>query len=77
MMKRTQLYLDEKIHKDLSSQAKKENRTISDLVRGFVSDGLSIKRVENDPKALLKLAKFGFRGPKNLSGKIDEVVYGS
>jgi len=76
-MKRTQLYLDEKIHQDLSTQAKKENRTISDLVRDFVSEGLSVKRVENDPRALLKLAKFGFRGPKNLSKEIDEAVYGS
>lgn len=76
-MKRTQLYLDEKIHKELSTQAKKENRTISDLVRDFVDEGLVVKRAQNNPKALIKLAKFGFRGPKNLSRDIDKVAYGS
>ncbi len=76
-MKRTQLYLDEKIHKELSGQARKENRTISDLVRDFVNEGLAIKKVSNDPQALIKLSKFGFRGPRNLSKEIDKVAYGS
>ena len=81
-MRRTQLYLPDRIHQELARKASEEKRTISDLTRQLLEEGLKIKKTKktvNSASFLLKLAekaeRRGWSGPKDLSNKTDKYLY--
>lgn len=81
-MRRTQLYLPERTHQELARKASEEKRTISDLTRQLLEEGLKIekaKKTTNSAFFLLKLAeeaeRKGWSGPKDLSSNVDRYLY--
>lgn len=56
---RTQLFLEPEQHEALDRQARREGRTISEVVREYVEDGLARSRAEIDRRlaALDELAR--------------------
>ena len=79
-MIRTQIYLPKDLHRNLVKEADKRNTTISHLIRLRISAKPEAAK-SNSRKVLLDLIKTGenlswAKVPKNLSEKIDEVVYG-
>lgn len=77
-MKRTQLYLPEKTHLDLAFIAQREEKSISQLVREILVEGIYKKKGLSSGKTLEKLASYNATaGPKDLSSKLDSYLYGS
>jgi len=79
-MKRTQIYLPESLYHELSWQSQKKNISLSELIRQKIS--YKIPPVKSNMQAILQdLVREGERlswkgVPKDLSCRIDEVVYG-
>ena len=79
-MKRTQIYLPEELYQELSYQSRKKNISLSEVIRERIT--YKIMPQASDCRAIFRdLGRVGeklsWKGvPKNLSQKIDEVVYG-
>lgn len=79
-MKRTQIYLPEKLYQELSYQSRKKNISLSEVIRERIT--YKIMPQANDCQAIFRDLdnvgeKLSWKGvPKNLSQKIDEAVYG-
>ena len=80
-MKRTQIYLPEKIHQELSLKAQREKVTISEVTRQILEAGLpkTFRKKANSAVHLLNLAKEAekrdWSGPVDLSTKVDDYLY--
>lgn len=79
-MKRTQIYLPEELYQELSEQSRQKNISISEVIRErinyrTISPTKSLQAIATD---LVKEGeKLSWKGvPKDLSQRIDEVVYG-
>lgn len=74
-MKRTQIYIPENMHKEMKNLAQKKDRSMSDLVRQFIEQGLE-QESEDKTSDLSDLADLNFSGgPKDLSENIDKYIY--
>jgi hypothetical protein len=79
-MKRTQIYLPESLYQELSWQSRRKNVSISELIRERITFK-TVSPAGNCHEIFRDLGKEGeklsWKGvPKDLSRKIDEVVYG-
>lgn len=76
-MIRTQILLEPQLKKELWRQSCFQRKSNSQLIREIVKDYLlRAKSKQTGLGALLKLSKMGIKaGPKNLSGKVDEILY--
>lgn len=79
-MKRTQIYLPEELYQELSEQSRRKNISLSEVIRERIT-----YRIAPTAKSLQAIAmdlvregeKLSWKGvPKDLSRRIDEVVYG-
>lgn len=78
-MKRTQLNLDERTYYQLVSYARSKRTSLSETVRELISKQIDKERTSTmgDLLKLVKLGKqFKFKGPHDLSTKIDYYLYG-
>ena len=80
MMHRTQVYFEPEVLEALREEARKKKVTLARVIREKVVKSLPKKRVKEKKQmhaqeALLELAKHGFKGPEDLSQRIDEFVY--
>lgn len=75
-MIRTQVYLPKTLYQDIDLIARREKKKKAQLVREILEIGLKEKKSVNVGDSLLKLAKIGARGPKDLSLQIDKYLYG-
>lgn len=74
IMIRTQIYLPEDLHRELSLLAKQEKKSLSDLIR----EGAKKVVKEKDKISTTWLRNINGiikKGPKNLSKKINESLY--
>lgn len=78
-MKRTQIYLDQKDHQDLSRLADASGVSMAEMIRGFVRQGLERQKTRDysGQEVMRQLAKMNLRGgPRNLSRDHDLYLYG-
>jgi predicted DNA-binding protein len=78
-MIRTQIYLPEETHKELTSLAEVKRQPMAQIVRDFIEDGVKrVKEIDNTGitaiENLLKIKATG--GPKDLSTNLDHYLYG-
>lgn len=77
-MQRTQLMLDKETKAELKKIAKAEGKSMAQLVRGMVKEGVKRKRKKDLGSVLLEMAAKGkATGHPDLSSNIDEYLYGS
>lgn len=80
MMIRTQMYLDEDIHKDLTHLARRERKSMAEVTRVILKEGIK-KRKNVDRsgvKTLLAIANIGGTSDDPyLSENIDHYLYGA
>lgn len=82
-MERTQIYLPKRQITKLKQLAQKKKTTLSGLVRDAVevkygtSTRLVQKKEETLREAAERIGKLGKRGPKDLSSRLDEYLYGN
>ncbi|MFB6182037.1 MAG: ribbon-helix-helix protein, CopG family [Candidatus Magasanikbacteria bacterium] len=75
-MKRTQLYIPENLHKKIKAEAREEGRSMSDLMREFLAEGLDNKKKQKGQVDLTDLANLNLSGgPKDLSKNMDNYLY--
>lgn len=75
-MIRTQLYLPERLYQELDLLAKRKRQPKAKVIRELLEKGVSGQtRRGAAGRALLRLAQIGARGPKDLSKRIDEILY--
>ncbi|MBA3724537.1 MAG: ribbon-helix-helix protein, CopG family [Candidatus Levybacteria bacterium] len=79
-MQRTQMYLDEKLRKDLKALAKREDKSMAEVARDILQEGVEKKRssVDNSGiKIMLSLLDIKAKGgPKDLAVNHDHYLYG-
>ena len=78
-MIRTQIYLDEDIHKDLHILAKQQKESMAQIARDILKEGIAQKRrLDKSGKEVLKklLAMKISGGPSDLSENLDHYLYG-
>ncbi len=78
-MIRTQIYLDEDIHKDLTFLARREKESMAKLARDILKEGIQRrKKLDKSGKEVLKklLAMKIKGGPSDLSSNLDHYLYG-
>lgn len=78
-MIRTQIYLDEDIHKDLSHLARQEKESMAKVARDLLKEGIQKrKQLDKSGKEVLKklLAMKVSGGPTDLSKNLDHYLYG-
>lgn len=77
-MIRTQIYLDNDIHRDLTVLAKHEKESMAKIARDILREGLAKrKRIDKSGKEVLKklLSIQATGGPLDLSANIDYYLY--
>ena len=78
-MIRTQIYLDEDVHKDLNILAKQQKESMAKIARDILKEGIQKKRrLDKSGKEVLKklLAMKISGGPSDLSANLDHYLYG-
>ena len=78
-MIRTQIYLDEDIHKDLYVLAKQERESMAKVARDILKEGIQKRKgLDKSGKGVLKrlLAIQATGGPTDLSASLDHYLYG-
>ena len=78
-MIRTQIYLDEDIHKDLNILAKKGKESMAKIARDILQEGIQKRKSldKSGKEVLKKLLEMKVRGgPKDLSADLDHYMYG-
>ena len=73
-MIRTQIYIPETLHERAKGVARNKKKSVANLYREFIADGLKKTTKTGDLTSLVKLRLKG--GPKNLSRDIDKYLYG-
>lgn len=82
-MRRLQIYLPEETYQELRAEAYTKNSSIAEIVRKRMSK--KVKKTEKNSgkahsEAMLKFAKLvkkkGWKGPKDLSSRVDYYLYG-
>lgn len=82
-MRRLQIYIPEETYQELRTEAYTKNSSIAEVIRQKVSK--KTKKAQVNPgkahaEAMLKLAKRaekeGWKGPKDLSSRVDYYLYG-
>ena len=76
-MKRTQLYIDNKLYKELNMEAARERRTVSSLVRELLAKEINMRKMKKTAKGshiLLQLASFAAEGPEDLSTRGEDYL---
>ncbi|MBI5620660.1 hypothetical protein HY949_02705 [Candidatus Gottesmanbacteria bacterium] len=78
-MIRTQVYLPEELYGHIQLLARQDRKVSAQVIRELLTTGL--KKVVEEKKtnagdALLRLAKIGAQGPKDLSINHDKYLYG-
>jgi hypothetical protein len=79
-MIRTQLYLPEQLHRDLTLTARRKRESFAELVRKFLQEKLDDNRAEGagSTSTLLKIAgKCKAKTPGDLSKNITSYLYGA
>lgn len=79
-MIRTQIYLDEDVHKDLSILARKEKESMAKVARDILKEGIQKKKQldKSGKEVLKKLLSLKIKGgPTDLSASLDHYLYGS
>ncbi|MBI2426315.1 MAG: hypothetical protein HYV34_00550 [Candidatus Kerfeldbacteria bacterium] len=78
-MIRTQIYLPQDLHRQLTTLARGRNTSLAGVIRNFVQHGLQ-QELDVDhtgKKALLSLLEIKAKGgPKDLSTNLDHYLYG-
>ena len=80
-MQRTQMYLDEKLRKDLIALAKREDKSMAQVARDILKEG--VKKKKNGDKSgidtLIAISKMRLKGGDDpyLSSNIDHYLYGA
>lgn len=84
-MNRTQIYLPQSQMKKLRELAQKKNWSVSEVIRGVLTEHLE-EKPRQDPKKSIHSGMFavleevkasGERGPKDLAKNVDKYLYGS
>lgn len=75
-MVRTQIYLPKKLYLRVQLRAAQEKVPAAAVVRSLLEDGLDRAAQGTAGEALLRLASIGAKGPKDLSQRIDDYLYG-
>jgi len=77
-MFRTQIYLPEELHSELTSLGKKLNLPMAEVVRKILKNSLKKKEtLMGKGNDLIKLGKLKIKGgPKDLSQNLDSYLYG-
>ncbi len=73
-MIRTQVYLTDDLYTRIQLEAKRGKKKAAAVVRELLRAGLA-RTQPNAGRALLEIAKLNFKGPKDLSSRIDEYLY--
>lgn len=79
-MIRTQIYIPEAIHQQLVNLATDQKKSIAELVRYFIEDGLTKRRIfdSSGTKVMQAIANMKIKkGPKDLSTNLDHYLYGA
>ena len=78
-MIRTQIYIPEEIHQATKLLAQKQGKTLTELIRNFITTGvIEEKKKKRKQRSLSSLARLGISGgPKDLSKNIDKYLYGN
>ena len=76
-MIRTQIYIPETLHQRAKSLARAKKRSLANLYRSFIANGLSAEE-KTRGTSLDSLIKLNIKGgPKDLSANIDHYLYGA
>ncbi len=75
-MIRTQVYLPEELHKEITITAAKRDIPAAQLVRDLLQKGLNTTKKTSVGEALLQLTQVHGKGPKDLSANLDDYLYG-
>lgn len=75
-MIRTQLYFPEDLYLQLRAYAKRQRKSLAEIVRSFVQRGIRQEKRGNPAEVFLKIARLAGTGPRDLSEKHDEYLYG-
>ena len=78
-MIRTQVYLTDDLARDIKLRAKREKKREAEVIRNLLSEGLKVsgqQTTESTGTSLLRLAAIGATGPRDLSSRIDDYLYG-
>lgn len=71
------MYLTPQIDRELDIVARREGKTVSEIVREILEKSLKVKNAENPASLLSDLANMGFKGgPKDLSANLFDYLYG-
>lgn len=77
-MIRTQIYLPEHLHKQLTQQAKQRKTSLAGIIREFIGVGLKGRAVDDysGKEAMKAIAQLNFKGaPHDLSTNHDSYLY--
>ncbi len=76
-MIRTQIYIPEELHQETMFLAKKQGKSMAELLRNFITIGIiEEKKKKSKQRSLSSLARLGIKGgPKDLSKNIDKYLY--
>lgn len=74
-MIRTQIYLPEELHAQLTSIASTKKVPAAEIIRELLKTGLQKTNKRNSGHTLEKIAKMGLKGPGNFSTQIDKFLY--
>jgi len=76
-MIRTQVYLTEDLYHEIRLTAIREKKAKAEVLRELLKASLYKRRKKGGAgAALLRIAKLGGKGPKDLSKNIDKYLYG-
>ena len=76
-MIRTQIYIPETLHERAKMLAKSKKKSLANLYRGFIAEGVEQTTQRQAKNSLDSLINLGFKGgPKDLSKNIDHYLYG-
>jgi len=79
-MIRTQIYIEDRIHKDLRHLAEQERKSMAEVTRDILREGIQKRKAVDTSgrKTLLALTNIGATSDDpNLSENIDHYLYGS
>lgn len=84
MKRRTQIYLDNEVYRDLKEIADRRDASISEVIRERIGKPARAQKPTHDARAILdeiyqlgKRMKWSKDTPRDLSERIDEFVYGA
>ena len=79
-MIRTQIYIDEKLHRKLNKLAEAQGKPMAELARNYIEDGVTKAEgtVRSSVATLRAVGSLGFKSRKtDVAGNIDHYLYGA